>query len=110
MYVRWNRHKRATGKENYIYAVLVESHRVAGKPRQRTIKYLGGIRENTPYASHRESFWKEAEKKLYEAGLVPEAREKVILKMKTVVPRPSEEDVEKEREEINRRTKELLSM
>lgn len=110
MYVRWNRYKRATGNEDYIYAVLVESHRVDGRPRQRTIKYLGGISENTPYASHRENFWKEAEKKINEIGLVPEAREKLTLKMKTVIPRPSEEDVEKEREERSRRTKELLSM
>jgi hypothetical protein len=44
MYVRWNRRKRIKKIEwvmkegDFLYAVLVESIRIEGKPRQRTIK------------------------------------------------------------------------
>ena len=63
MYVRWNRKKRTKKIEwvmnegDYIYAVLVETRRIDGKPRQKTIKYLGGIGENNPNVYGRMRFW-----------------------------------------------------
>ena len=81
MYVRWQRKKRVDRYKwgHLLCAVLVESHRVDGEPRQKTVAYLGGIRES--FIDERENehraFWRHADKRLDELALDPEARAKV---------------------------------
>ncbi len=81
MFVRWQRKKRVDRYNwgHLLCAVLVESHRVDGEPRQRTVAYLGGIRES--FIDERENehraFWRHADKRLDELALDPEARAKV---------------------------------
>ncbi len=81
MYVRWQRKKRAdrTNLGHLLCAVLVESRRVDGEPRQRTVAYLGSIREtfiNVLEEEHRD-LWQHADERLDELALDPEARAKV---------------------------------
>jgi hypothetical protein len=96
MFVRWKKRKRFDKRLNrqlpdYLYAVLVESIRVNGEPRQKTIKYLGSIFSDLVNAPFRMSrFWVEADKNLSELDLSPAEREKIINDMKKVVPLPSE--------------------
>ncbi len=81
MYVRWQRKKRA-GPQNWgplVCAVLVESRRVDGAPRQRTVAYLGSIREgciDQRDEEHR-ALWRHVDERLDELALDPEARAKV---------------------------------
>jgi len=96
MFVRWKKRKRFDKRLNrqlpdYLYAVLVESIRIDGKPRQKTIKYLGSIFSNLVNAPFRMSrFWVEAEKNLSELDLSPADREKITNDIKKVVPLPPE--------------------
>ena len=81
MYVRWQSRGRVRrGKSSpLLTAVLVESRRVDGDPRQRTIAYLGGIRE--AYVDVREwehrAFWRGVDERLDALGLDPEVRARV---------------------------------
>jgi hypothetical protein len=118
MYVRWNRRKRIKKIEwvmkegDYMYAVLVETHRIDGKPRQKTIKYLGGVGENNPSAFRRMRFWEKAEKELASLNLDPAARDKIIAILGKKVPKPSEDDVAGWREarmQMLRRQEERIS-
>ena len=45
MYLKWQSRPRKRIGSPLLTAVLVESHRVGGKPRQRTVAYLAGIRD-----------------------------------------------------------------
>ena len=70
-------------------AVLVECRRVDGKPRQRVIAYLGGIRE--AYVDERErehrAFWEGVDERLDELGLDPETRARVEASVESRVRR-----------------------
>ncbi len=67
MFVRWQKRRRgsrafglARGKDVHWAAVLVESNRVDGKPRQQHIAYLGGITDSgIEIAAQRAWFWQE---------------------------------------------------
>ncbi|MGI8405298.1 MAG: hypothetical protein ACR2OE_11150 [Thermomicrobiales bacterium] len=78
-------------------AVLVECIRIDGKPRQRTVKYLGSIRErrldlDDPYSiSHRGYFWTSVDANLDSLGLVDSERARIVGAIEAVVPRPSTE-------------------
>ncbi len=72
MFVRWQvRSRKRRGGSPLLTAVLVESRRVDGQPRQRVIAYLGGIRER--YIDEREkehiAFWTRVDDRLDELGL-----------------------------------------
>ena len=113
MYVRWNRRKRIKEgwrkkKGDYLSAVLVESCRIDGKPRQKTIKHLGSIGEDRldrVYA--RKCFWDKAEKNMDLLDLHPDNRLKVIIGLEKIVPKPSDVDIAKDREESIRLLKEI---
>ena len=80
-YVRWQRKKRVDHWKlgPLLCAVLVESRRVDGEPRQRTVAYLGSIRESfidEGEMAHR-ALWQHADERLDELALDPEARAKV---------------------------------
>ncbi len=79
-------------------AVLVESVRVDGRPRQRTIKYLGSIREchldlEGQYSiSHRGYFWRSADANLERLDLSDLERARIVAALGDVVPRPDPEE------------------
>ncbi len=83
MYVRWQRKQRAD-RDNWgplLCAVLVESRRVDGEPRQRTVAYLGGIREGCIESAlgHHVKFGRNVARRLDTLGddLAPAERKKV---------------------------------
>jgi hypothetical protein len=110
MYVRWKRRPlgrtqwpdnvEALPDEQRLYAVLVRSERVNGKPRQRVIKHLGGIRERFAtdlqeqqenlrvhawQARHR--FWEQVDETLAELVPEPAERERLAGQIVVTVPR-----------------------
>jgi RNA binding exosome subunit len=113
MYVRWNKRKRfkigwRKKEGHYLSAILVESHRVDGAPRQKIIKFLGSIgEENLHRVFWCQDFWVTAEKNLAALGLSAEDQQKIIAIIEKVVPKPSEDDLNREREEGFRVLKEL---
>ncbi len=83
MFVRWQRKQRVDRKRlgPLICAELVESRRVDGAPRQRTVAYLGGIREGCIESAlgRHVKFWRDVTQRLDQLGdgLAPAVREKV---------------------------------
>ena len=95
MYLRWQRRRRARrGKSPLVTAVLVESRRVDGKPRQRVVAYLGGIRE--AYVDEREgehrAFWRGVDDRLDALGLDPATRARVEASVESRVRRVTPEN------------------
>ena len=113
MYVRWNRRKRIKEgwrkkKGDYLSAVLVESCRIDGKPRQKTIKHLGSIGEDRlDRVYDRKCFWDKAERNMDSLNLHPDNRLKVNISLEKIVPKPSDVDIAKDREESIRLLKEI---
>ena len=113
MFIRWNRRKRTKAgwrkKEgDYLSAVLVESCRIDGKPRQKSIKHLGSIGEerlNNVY--DRRLFWEKAEKSMDSLPLSPDIKLKLTASLERVVSKPTEEDIIKDHEEGLRQLKEI---
>ncbi len=95
MYVRWKVRKLSKrGSQGparrAFYAVVAECSRVDGKPRQKVIKYLGRIHEQSiADPAERLEFWKSALGKLDELDIESAIRSKLESKMSEVVPRPS---------------------
>lgn len=60
-------------------AVLVESRRVEGKPRQKVVAYLGGIREKwvDEWDKKHRDFWRRVDERLDELGLDLETRARI---------------------------------
>ncbi len=90
MYVKWQRRPRKrTGGSPLVMAVLVESHRVDGKPRQRVVAYLAGIRER--FIGEREDehnkFWRSVDAHLDALGLDAETRAKIETSVARTVAR-----------------------
>jgi hypothetical protein len=74
---------------------LVESQRINGKPRQRTLAYLGSIRDRhleSPWARH--WFWREVSRRLDALTLPKQERVRIEARLLAVVPRPSQEEQE----------------
>lgn len=96
MFVRWKRRKRTkrnrdTGKVVFS-AVLVESYREDGKPRQRHIRYLASVRPEYATAhAWRVLFWRNADWHLDDLGLKGSERTAIEAKLLEVVKRPNEE-------------------
>ena len=111
MYIRWNRTKRSKDYlqkfGDLLSAVLVESIRIDRKPRQKVIKYLGGVDEKPLYITPIFSFWRTVDSKLDELNLAPAVRKKIVNSIEKRIPRPSNEDYEKEQAIMNGRLKEL---
>ena len=95
MYVRWQRRGRVRrAKSPLLTAVLVESRRVDGKPRQRVVAYLGGIREahvDERERAHR-TFWRGVDDRLDALGLDAEARARVEASVESRVRRVTPEN------------------
>jgi len=73
-------------------AVLVESHRIDGQPRQRLVRYLGTIRRDDVHrVDGRHEFWTRVDGRL--AGFAPEYRERFVAAIEALVPRPTADEV-----------------
>lgn len=96
MYVRWQRRtcKQRSRLDNqaipvFMSAILVASHRVDGKPRQRHIAYLGGIQDvHLSDADARCRFWRDAQKRLDGLDLANAHRLRAEDALARVVARP----------------------
>ncbi len=63
MYVRWKTRPNHTGSSWYAY--LCTNERVEGKPKSRTLGYLGSIRADlAPFTPVREAFWQQVRENL----------------------------------------------
>ncbi len=95
MYVRWQlRPRKRRGGSPLLVAVLVESRRVDGRPRQRTVRYLGGIIEKFigKNARHHERFWRKVDARLDELALDPVTRANIEASVAARVPRITNEN------------------
>ncbi len=101
MFVRWKRRESTYAREwsrtsadergATLYAVLVESVRVGGKPRQKFICQLAKVREkkldHQPTPFH---FWKKATGKLNTLSLDESERKKIEQQLAAKIRRPSD--------------------
>jgi hypothetical protein len=92
MFIRWKR-KLLTQTHPLecmrysLYAVIVESYRQAGKPRQRNVKYLGYIPEgDLEDKNERLRFWSQVDRQL--ADFEPETRDYLETALQKKVARP----------------------
>ena len=114
MYVRWKRRKltrrlRDGSKPGYsLYAVLVKSERINGRPRQRVVKHLGSFREKEILSVIvRDYFWRRIEAKLSKLDLDPDTRSRVEARLSQTIPRPSQAEKDKEVERAMKRIRQL---
>src|SRR5689334_17000458 len=110
MYVRWKRHVRQNrgraGKDCHyepkrreyecLCAVLVQSRRIDGKPRQKVVRYLAGVqRADLESESGRVGaslrFWRRVRERLVGLELTPEELAAVEAGLARVVPELAEE-------------------
>ncbi len=102
--------KRRQGKKGLsYYAVLVESGRIDGKPRQRVIKHLAAIQEDKQqYQGFRFRFWEKIEDGLTELGYNPGEIDDLTARISETIHRPSQADMarwKQEREEWRQKLK-----
>ncbi len=109
MFVRWKT-RQLTGSimrdpTKSLTAVLVESTRVHGRPRQRFVAYLGRIHENLlehdSHCLYRAGFWDTMSVKLDQVN-EPFDREKIEASIAKVVPRPTPKQVATDTERVAR--------
>ncbi len=95
--IEWTPTRQVRQEERWLrVAVLVESRRVEGKPRQRT-HYLCSIREDrvtSPIAAGH--MWDHLERKLAALDLPSGNRAKVVASVQDVVPRPDPAAISRE--------------
>lgn len=96
IYVRWKRRRLkrldAEGREGgYVrYAVVVRAMRVGGEPRQKVMCYLGHIREShIAKVGFQVCFWASVRHKLKGLNLDSETHDKIIIKLSTDIPIPT---------------------
>jgi hypothetical protein len=98
MFIRWQNSKtvsrqKQNDKVNRCRAILVESARIDGKPRQQHVAFLASYRPDwLPAARFR--FWREASERLDRLGnrISLEDRHKIEAALVARVPRPSPEE------------------
>jgi hypothetical protein len=100
MYLRWKRRalrrawERTDGRKDYRFeAVIVESHRIAGKRRQQALAYLGSLREDDiEDTDARIRFWDTVDAKLATLALTTAARVALESALDRRVTRPSSDE------------------
>jgi len=98
VFVRWK--ERTTKRGRVFYAVLVESQRENGKPRQKVIKHLAHIAEKYLDATaHQEYFWQRVDWYMDDLALSTETRKTIEGKLIAKVKRPTEEELVQLRKE-----------
>ena len=102
MFLRWKKYAtkppRSRWATNYgeysLAAVLVESRRVNGKPRQKVIKHLASIREYglaDEMVGWHTGFWRDVEESLRDLDLSEADRAKIEAALVRRVPKPTKE-------------------
>lgn len=112
MFVRWqSRRRKRYGGSPLLTAVLVESRRVNGRPRQRTVGYLAGIRERFvgKNAWQHEKFWKRVDARLNELGLDAETRASIETKIAARIERVTDENRDRINAEAARIRREIAA-
>lgn len=101
MFVRWKirrlRRPELDGQPAGLvrYAVLVESVRRAGKPRQKVLCHLAHIRErHIGSALRRAAFWQAVDRRLMLLNLDAAARAVIESKIAVIAPRPTALELE----------------
>jgi hypothetical protein len=94
MFVRWKirtlRKPHWAQPDQAFYAVLAESRRVNGRPRQKIVKYLSSIREQEMRSPiYATKFWRQVESALASLVLDPATRQKVETALSRRVARPT---------------------
>ena len=98
MFVRWQRQKQTHS------ALLVESYRDNGKPRQRHIAYLGSIRIRfINKALPRAHFWDHVMTALNSRSITGTQRQQLVQAIAQVVPPPTKADVRREEKALRAR-------
>ncbi len=95
MYVRWrSRPRTRLPRSPLLTAVVVACRRVNGKPRQRVVAYLAGIREKFigEHERQHEKFWNRVDARLDELALDPATRANIEASIAARVPRVTDED------------------
>lgn len=122
MFIRWKRRKkkkfgrygapRARGeKGDSLYCVLVESKRLNGSPRQKTICYLGSVDEgDRERLCVRVNFWDRLLRCLDQLQIDPAERTKIEASIERVVSRASEDEATQFRAERDRYRKFMRSI
>jgi hypothetical protein len=94
MYIRWKRYVLRRTADVTLKAFLVDSVRVAGRPRQRILGYLGAIRERYQQApAHRLRFWSQVAPRLTALQVDPGTRTVLEARLARVVPRLTPADL-----------------
>jgi len=101
MFVRWKERRSADRDRGHAkhgsvthYAVLVESVRVDGRPRQRFVAHIAGYNEGDSRRAREMQavyFWRQAEGRLNTLNLATDLRARVEAKLAERMPRPSPE-------------------
>jgi hypothetical protein len=104
MFVRWKQRPRWSSTHRLgrqktskvlLVAVLVRSERWDGRPRQRTVAYLGAIeRDRTEDPGRRYHFWKAVSARLNSLNLDAPQREKIETALRARVGQPTDEEVQ----------------
>ncbi len=113
MFVRWKK-RRSTDRAFWhakhgsvtYYAVLIESVRVGGQPRQRFVAHLASYNEGDTRRARMQhvDFWRQAERRLNELSIADGTRARIEAKLAERVPRPSLEflaELARQRAEFN---------
>ena len=117
MYIRWKKRK-AAHRPGYRYsgrycdhysAVVVETRRVEGKPRQFVVQHLASISDDMRVNEYPQvAFWRKALTKLDALEITGTERERMEATLLRLIPRPTPEtmaEIEAELAARNSRTK-----
>lgn len=114
MFVRWKRRKlkgklsRGDDPGYALDAVLVESVRINGKPRQKFLAHLATIEERLLHQTvARFCFWRNVHFSLQPLAIDVETIEKINAALLSIVPRPSSAETEKAQAEVRSLEKQL---
>jgi hypothetical protein len=100
--VPWRAHKDFPHRNpgTSFSAVLVRSERREGEPRQRIVAHLGHITEDNIDSNARQlSFWQGVDRHLDALTLSPEDRRQIEAQVRARIPRPTPEEVERDKHE-----------
>lgn len=94
MFLRWRQRPLRRQPDSTLEAVLVQSVRVGGQPRQQTVGYLASIRVQYRTApAHRQAFWRSVERRLAVLDLPQATRQTLEAQLAQQVPRPTPEEL-----------------
>ena len=94
MFVRWKTHPATENRSPVHWAVVVESVRIGGKPKQRVVKYLASIREDhIRLARLRLLFWAKVTKEFETLSLDSDTKETIERKIEEKVSKPTEAEL-----------------